>query len=98
MCLMLIKGELVYKYGEFFPAEISPFCYNETQAQDYFPTTKKKALKMGYRWRDRKVNEYVTTIEAENLRIVWKMSRILIIKKLLVACIKENAKIVAGSF
>ncbi len=61
------KRGLVYKYGEFFPAEISPFCYNETQAQDYFPITKEKALKMGYRWRDRKISDYVTTIEAINL-------------------------------
>ena len=58
---------LAYGYGEFFPAEISPFCYNETQAQDYFPITKEEALKRGYRWRDKKVNEYLTTIEAENL-------------------------------
>jgi len=46
------KKGIIYKYGEFFPAEISPFCYNETQAQDYFPLTKEKALKMGYKWRD----------------------------------------------
>ncbi len=63
----LDKNGRVYKYGEFFPAEISPFCYNETQAQDYFPLTKEEALKRGYKWRDRKVNEYVTTVQAENL-------------------------------
>ena len=61
------KRGLVYKYGEFFPAELSTFAYNETVAQDYFPTTKEEAQKMGYKWRDRKVNEYVTTVEAENL-------------------------------
>jgi hypothetical protein len=61
------KKGLVYKYGEFFPAEISTFCYNETQAQDYFPITKEEALKKGYRWRDRKVNEYLMTIQAEDL-------------------------------
>jgi hypothetical protein len=61
------KRGIVYKYGEFFPAEISPFCYNETQAQDYFPLTKEEALKRGYRWRDRKTSDYVTTIQAEDL-------------------------------
>ena len=61
------KKGIVYKYGEFFPSELSPFCYNETQAQDYFPKSKEKALEMGYRWREREINEYQTTIEAENL-------------------------------
>ncbi len=61
------KKGIVYKYGEFFPVEISPFAYNETVAQDYFPLTKEKALEMGYKWRDRKVSEYVTTIQPEDL-------------------------------
>jgi hypothetical protein len=33
------KGR-VYKYGEFFPSELSPFAYNETIAQEYFSKTK----------------------------------------------------------
>ena len=61
------KKGIIYKYGEFFPAELSPFCYNETQAQDYFPLTTEKALKMGYRWRERKMNEYKITIKAQDL-------------------------------
>lgn len=61
------KRGLVYKYGEFFPAELSTFCYNETQAQDYFPISKEQAIKMGYRWRDRKTNEYKITVESKNL-------------------------------
>jgi len=60
------KG-IVYKYGEFFPSEFSPFCYNETQAQDYFPKTKEKAIEMGYRWREEKSNEYQVTIQAKDL-------------------------------
>lgn len=28
---------LVYKYGEFFPSEFSPFKYEESSASDYFP-------------------------------------------------------------
>ncbi|MCX6752320.1 MAG: hypothetical protein NTZ87_02355 [Candidatus Nomurabacteria bacterium] len=61
------KRGIIYKYGEFFPAEFSTFCYNETQAQDYFPISKEQAMKMGYRWRDRKKNEYQTTIESKDL-------------------------------
>jgi len=45
------KGR-VYKYGEFFPIEISPFPYNETPAYDYFPTSKEEAEKEGYLWVD----------------------------------------------
>ncbi|PID70080.1 hypothetical protein CSB37_03660 [bacterium DOLZORAL124_38_8] len=40
------------EWGEFFPAELSPFAYNETAAQVYFPLTQEEAEKRGYRWRD----------------------------------------------
>lgn len=40
------------EYGEFFPANISPFPYSHTIAQDYFPLTKEIALKKGYKWKD----------------------------------------------
>lgn len=41
------------EYGEFFPIEMSCFAYNETMAQWYFPLTKEKAIKQGYKWRDK---------------------------------------------
>ncbi|MEK7583222.1 MAG: hypothetical protein AAB483_02360 [Patescibacteria group bacterium] len=41
-----------YKYGEFFPIEMSRFAYNETNAQEFFPLTKEQALVKGYRWKD----------------------------------------------
>lgn len=40
------------EWGEFFPASLSPFCYNETTAQDYFPLLKDEALQAGYRWQE----------------------------------------------
>ncbi len=52
----------VYKYGEFFPPELSPFGYNETLAQEYFPLTKEEALKKGYRWRDPDEKDYQVTM------------------------------------
>lgn len=45
------KGR-VYRYGEFFPIEFSPFGYNETAAQDWYPLTKEKARERGYPWSD----------------------------------------------
>lgn len=41
-----------YKYGEFYPAELSPFGYNETEAQEPFPFTKGEAQNHGYNWQD----------------------------------------------
>ena len=41
------------EYGEFFPASISHFGYNETMAQEYFPLIKEQALVRGYKWWDK---------------------------------------------
>lgn len=57
----------MYRYGEFFPAEFSPFAYNETIAQDMFPLTKEEAEKKGFVWRDPEMREYRTTTDAANL-------------------------------
>ncbi len=46
--LMQKSGE----WGEFFPAGISPFAYNETTAQMYFPLTPAEAKKRGFPWRE----------------------------------------------
>ncbi|MFC1616082.1 zinc-ribbon domain containing protein [Patescibacteria group bacterium] len=52
-----LKGRIIdhmrSEYGEYFPIEISPYAYNETKAQDYYPLTKEEALAKGYKWRDR---------------------------------------------
>ena len=40
------------EYGEFFPAELSPFAYNESVAQDYFPLTKDEAARKNYLWKE----------------------------------------------
>lgn len=60
------KGR-VYKYGEFFPSEFSPFAYNETMAQDFFPLDEAGAKSKGFPWREPEAREYQTTIEALDL-------------------------------
>ncbi len=40
------------EYGEFFPANLSPFGYNETHGQIFMPVTKAEALGHGYNWQD----------------------------------------------
>ena len=57
----------VFKYGEFFPYNMSPFGYNETNAQDYFNLSKEQALAKGYPWRDRVKRDYAATKQAQEL-------------------------------
>lgn len=56
-----------YKYGEFFPVDLSPFGYNETIAQEYSPLTKKEAVARGYAWRDTDEQNYKATVEDNEL-------------------------------
>jgi hypothetical protein len=60
------KGRL-YKYGEYFPAELSLFAYNETIAQEYSPLTKEQALEKGYQWKDPEEKTYRVDISSQNL-------------------------------
>jgi hypothetical protein len=60
------KGR-IYKYGEFFPSELSPFSYNETIAQEYFPLTKEQALEKGYSWKNPEERNIKPDIKTEQL-------------------------------
>ena len=55
------KKDRNYKYGEFFPTEISPFHYNETIAQEYFPIDEEKAKELGYSWDNIEEKSYIPT-------------------------------------
>ncbi len=61
-----MKGR-VFTYGEFFPPEFSPFAYNETIAQEYFPITKQVADDRGYKWREPDSKNYQTTRSASDV-------------------------------
>lgn len=58
---------IVYKYGEFFPSELSPFAYNETTAQEFFPIDESIANATGFEWYVREKRDYKPTILAENI-------------------------------
>ena len=60
------KGR-VYKYGEFFPTELSPFSYNETIAQEYFPLTKEQAIQQGYKWKEKEERNYNIDIHTNDI-------------------------------
>ena len=40
------------EWGEFFPASLSPFGYNETVAQEYYPLSRSEAISQGFNWSD----------------------------------------------
>ncbi len=54
------KGR-AYKYGEFFPPEMSPFGFNTTQGQEYFPISKEEAEERGFNWRETEKREFKVT-------------------------------------
>ncbi len=60
------KGN-IYKYGEFFPIEISPYSYNGSTVQDFFPIDKEVAESMGYSWQEDTERNYNITINSIDL-------------------------------
>ncbi len=57
----------IYKYGEFFPVELSPFPYNMTYAQLFNPKNKDEIEKMGsYSLKENK-NKYKITKKIDDL-------------------------------
>jgi hypothetical protein len=60
------KGR-IYKYGEFFPSELSPFSYNESIAQEYFQKEIEKIKQEGYFYRKPLKKEYQITVSSKDL-------------------------------
>ncbi len=57
----------IFSYGEFFPYDMSPFGYNETNAHDYMPVSREEAIEKGYPWKDSDKKSYKTTLLSEDL-------------------------------
>ncbi len=57
----------IYKYGEFFPIEMSPWAYNETMANNFFPLTKEQTLNAGYAWKESEPKNHQISIKSEHL-------------------------------
>ena len=60
-------NSIEYKYGEFFPPELSSFAYNETLARYFFPLSKEEALSKRYRWRDHEIPEQEITKSTDDV-------------------------------
>ncbi len=66
------------EWGEFFPHELSPFWYNETVAQEYFPMTAEEVRAKGWNWYEgENKNTYIWNhytplpISQYDERVVW---------------------------
>jgi hypothetical protein len=56
-----------YIYGDFFPAELSMFTYNESVAQDIETLTEEEIIKSGYQYQARLHSEYSISIKNESI-------------------------------
>ena len=55
-------------YGDFLPPALSPFGYNETLAQEYYPMDEKGAKEKGFNWQEQTSGTYgKETIKEENM-------------------------------
>ena len=60
------KGN-IYTYGEFFPLELSPFPYNKTFGQLFYPRTKEEILAFGSTFMEEEKREYASTLMAKDI-------------------------------
>jgi hypothetical protein len=54
------------EWGEFFPVHLSPWAYNETLAQEYYPLEKAEALAKKYLWKDDVLTNEATSVQTSN--------------------------------
>ena len=51
------------EWGRFFPKSLSPFPYNESASNYFFPLKKEEALSAGFKWKDPEIAENSQTYE-----------------------------------
>ena len=61
------KNGRIYAYGEFFPADLSPFAYNETIADNFFPLSREEAEKKGYKYKEVEARRRDITLKTEDI-------------------------------
>ncbi len=61
------KQRRIYGHGELTPIELSPFQYNETIAQEFFPLTPERARAENYPWYEQEKRAYTITKKSEEL-------------------------------
>lgn len=58
---------LIYRYGEFFPIEFSPFGYNNSLAFQHFSKTKEDIMEMNYGWVEEESGKYTITKKIDEI-------------------------------
>jgi len=57
----------IYKFGEFFPFELSPFAYNESDAQELSPLSEEEIKNKRYNFREAEEKKYEITKSSEDI-------------------------------
>jgi len=60
------KGR-IYRYGEFFPSEFSPFPYLASAAYEFFPLSEEEAKAQGFVWYPTKKQDYQITLRTSDI-------------------------------
>ncbi|HEY4503466.1 MAG TPA: hypothetical protein VJC14_03510 [Candidatus Paceibacterota bacterium] len=82
-------------YGDFLPPSLSPFGYNETLAQEYYPLTEEEAKERGFRWQTETSGTYgkETIKESEIPATIQEVSEDILKEVLVCKDCKKNFRI-----
>jgi len=86
------------EYWEFFPVEISPFWYNESIAQEYFPLTEKKILEKGFNFKSEKNKTIYTWEKVQIPNNISDINRDILKKILTCETCNKNYRLVEPEF
>ncbi|MFA6520134.1 MAG: hypothetical protein WCT44_00850 [Candidatus Paceibacterota bacterium] len=87
-------------YGDFFPPELSPFGYNESLAQEYYPLSEKEAREKGFNWQAQTSGTYgkETLKENEIPATLGETTEEILNQVLVCKDCKKNFRITRGEF
>ncbi|MEK7585962.1 MAG: hypothetical protein AAB477_01865 [Patescibacteria group bacterium] len=60
------KGR-IYRFADFFPFDMAPHGYSQSQASEYFPVTEEEAKEKNYRWRIPEDRKYTITMKTSGI-------------------------------
>jgi hypothetical protein len=81
-----------YRYGEFFPPELSPFPYRVTAAYEFSPLTEDEARAEGFNWYETARQSYVPTLRSNDIPDDIKDADDGILKEIIECSHKENCR------
>lgn len=87
-------------YGDYFPPRLSPFGYNETLAQEYFPLTEKEAREKGFNWQTHTSGTYgkETIKEKDMPEAIGEVTEKILDEVLVCQDCKKNFRITRSEF